>query len=55
MVGEDSLKALAPILGASPRKVIAVRLRHPEKACLSMLVTLAGIVMLIRLVQLAKA
>ena len=37
MVGEDSLKALSPILGAFPRKVTAVRLVYSLKAIVLML------------------
>ena len=55
MVGEEPLKVSFLIMGAFPRKVIALRLVQLEKACLPMLVTLSGIVMLVRLVQLLKA
>ena len=44
-------KTLEPSEGASPRKFAAVKLLQPENAQDSMVVTLAGMVMLLRLLQ----
>jgi hypothetical protein len=55
MVGEDFSKALSSILGASSRKVTAVRLSHFPKASAPMLVTLLPILTLVRRVHSWKA
>jgi hypothetical protein len=55
MVGVELLKTSRPALGASPRNVTAVRLVQFKKARPPMLVTLSGIVMLVRLLQSRKA
>ena len=51
MVGVAANKTLSPTLGASPRNVTAVRLVQSQKAYFPMLVTLSGIVMVVRLVH----
>ena len=52
---ETRKKALIPTVGAVPMKVIFVRLLESSKAAIPILVTLSGIVMLVRLVQSLKA
>ncbi len=55
VVGEAFSKAFPTTFGASLRNVTAFRLWRPLKASSPMLVTLSGIVMLVRLLQSRKA